>query len=261
MADYLSEVPVRQVAAWYRRVADRAATRLVNGETPYASILLRHWLDNRNPKSTFTIRPRSYLWSSPHVLSVLRYHRAVFLTQQEARIGPGGMFGSATKRAGIIPRITGEPGFTKWMLPGQTHLEYQSLVEVGGGPLDILRIQESGTPQERDLFYGLRGFQLRSSVNVEGAQNGSSASIRFILWKCHILDRYDWNYNERLTMPNPDFGQTGQHAIRPTDRFLTVYHRNAKRLEDARLAAPYDIRSSPWDMLNREIKAPARLEL
>lgn len=261
MTDHLRALPVQQVAAWYRRLADLVARQSVGGETPYAAILLRHWLDNRDPRSTFTIRPRGYLWSSPHVLAVLRYHRAVFLTQQEARVGRGGVFGAATRRAGVVPRILGEPGFTRWVLPGRVQLEYQSLVEIGGGPLDILRIQQSGSAGERDLFTALRGFQLRSSALVQGLRVGNQVSIGFILWKCDILDRYDWNYDEYLTMPNPDFGRRGADSVRPGDQSLTVYHSNAKRLEDARLAAPYDGRSVPWDVLNREITAPARLTL
>ncbi len=261
MTDHLRALPVQQVAAWYRRLADLVAAKTVGGETPYAAILLRHWLDNRNPRGTFMIRPRPYLWSSPHVLAVLRYHRAVFLTQQDARVGRGGAFGAATRRAGVVPRIAAEPGFTRWVLPGRLQLEYQSLVEIGGGPLDILRIQQNGSAGERDLFTALRGFQLRSSVLVQGARAADRASIRFVLWKCDILDRYDWNYSEYLTMPNPDFGRAAADSVRPGDRSLTVYHRNAKRLEDARLAAPYDVRSVPWDVLNREITAPATVTL
>lgn len=144
--DYLAHLPVATVAAWYRRLADLFANRKVNGEVPYASILLRHWLDNRDPKSVLLIEPRPYLRTSPHVMDVLRYHRAVFLTQKEARFGKPGVFGTPTRRTGVVPRIKGESGFALWKLPGDIDLEYQSLVEVGSGPLDILRIQRHGSP-------------------------------------------------------------------------------------------------------------------
>lgn len=136
-------------------------------------------------------------------------------------------------------------------------LEYQSLVEVGNGPADIWRIQHYGTNEEKDLFGSLRRFQLRSSVIVEGARRGIQVDIRFALWKCDILDRYDWKYDEYLTVFNPDFGSRSRDAVRPMDDRLTVYHSNAKRLEDAHLAAPYDVRSIPWDVHMPEIVKPA----
>lgn len=60
-------------------------------------------------------------------------------------------------------------------------------------------------------------------------------------------------------MPNPDFGRRESDSVRQSDQYLTVYHRNAKRLEDAGLAAPFNVRSSPWDVLNRQITASALL--
>lgn len=87
MDDYLARLPVDKVAAWYRRLADKAATIKIGGGTPYASIVMRHYLDNRDPRNVFTLRPRPYLWSSSYVRDVLRYHRDVFLTNKEARVG------------------------------------------------------------------------------------------------------------------------------------------------------------------------------
>jgi hypothetical protein len=47
--DYLAALPVQQVAAWYRRLADHVGKERIDGQEPLASRFLRHWLDNRNP--------------------------------------------------------------------------------------------------------------------------------------------------------------------------------------------------------------------
>ncbi len=138
-------------------------------------------------------------------------------------------------------------------------LEYQSLVEIGSSPWDILRIQQRGSDEERDLFTSLRGFQLKSEVTITGARaaNPRQMNITFQSWTCRVYDRYDWNYNEYLTVPNPDYGRRGADAVRPQDRELTVYHRNAERLERAGLAAPYNIESRPWRVTAPSVTRPA----
>jgi hypothetical protein len=257
MADYLASLPVDRVAAWYRRLANATGQRRVEGQEPYSAMLLRHWLDNRDPKSTFRLPARRYLQTNDKVREALRYHRAVFLTEQEARVGKGSLFGSNTRRGGVVPRIQGAPGFQRWDLTGKLQLDYQSLVEIGSGPLDILRIQSRGSQEEQDLFTSLRGFQLHSRALVSGQRQGSQVAIRFESWLCEAKDRYDWNYSEYLTVPNPDYGSKAQDAVRPTDMKLTVYHSNAKRLEDAKLAAPYDIRTQAWRVSDPTIVGPA----
>lgn len=255
MADHLASLPVGRVAAWYRRLADATGQRRVEGQEPYSAMLLRHWLDNRDPRSTFRLPARRYLQTSDRVQAALRYHRAVFLTEQEARVGKG------TRRGGVVPRIQGAPGFQRWDLTGALQLDYESLVEIGSGPFDILRIQNRGSAEEQDLFTSLRGFQLHSRALVSGRRHGGEVSIRFDTWLCEAKDRYDWNYSEYLTVPNPDYGSREPDAVRPGDMKLTVYHSNAKRLEDAKLAAPYDIRSQAWRVSDPAIVGPATVRV
>ncbi|MCU0229371.1 MAG: hypothetical protein MUF01_17220, partial [Bryobacterales bacterium] len=180
--------------------------------------------------------------------AVQDYHRAVFLTQQQARIS------GRSRWAGVLPRIRGDAGFTRWDLSGPLEMTYESLVEVGSGLVEIARIQRSGTPAERDLLTSLRGFQLRSRVLVEGSRQGDgSVRIRFQMWMCKVLDRYDWDYNEYFTVPNPDYGSRAADAVRPQDQTLRVYHRNAQRLELAGLAAPFDVESNEWRVTQRRL--------
>jgi len=163
MSDYLAPLAEPQVAAWYRRLADRIGREKIDGQEPMASIFLRHWLDNRDPASTFRFQAPGYLRQRSYVATAAAYHRGVFLTEERARFT-----GRPPSWAGILPRLQGRPGFTRWDPTQSLEMQYQSLVEVGTGVLDILRIQRSGTPAERDLLTALRGFQLRSRVTVRG---------------------------------------------------------------------------------------------
>lgn len=250
MSDYLAPLPVDQVAAWYRRLAATIGSRTVadtgaGGQTvqrePLAAIFLRHYLDNRQPGSTFTFTAPNYLRQASQVRLVLAYHRAVFLTEQQARIG------QSLRWVGVLLRIRGSGGHPVWSLTTPLQMEYESLVEIGSGLMDIARIQTSGTDQERDLFTALRGFQLHSRVRVVGQRlRNGHVSIRFQSWQSSVHDTYDFDFSEHLTVPNPDYGSTDRGAVRPQDQTLTVYHRNAQRLEQAHLAAPYVIRSDEW---------------
>jgi hypothetical protein len=241
VADYLASLPEARVAAWYRRLADRIGQEPVGGQEPLAAVFLRHWLDNRNSASTFQFSPPRYLQASSYVVAVLQYHRAVFLTEKQARVG------GQLRWAGVLPRIQGLSGVTRWDLSQPLEMQYQSLVEVGAGFIDLVRIQRSGTREERDLLTSLRGFQLQSRVTVTGKRAASGrVVIELSSWRAQASDRYDWDYSEHFTVPNPDYRSKRPDAVRPDDQMLTVYHRNAERLERASLAAPYNVVSQEW---------------
>jgi len=258
MTDYLAGLPEPRVAAWYRRLAEKIAQTRIAGQEPLAALFLRHYLDNRDPASTFRFQAPAYLCQSSFVTSVLPYHRAVFLTEQRARM-PGGR----EAWAGVLPRIQGLTGFSRWDLAASLEIHYESLVEVGSGLLEIGRIQRSGTAEERDLLTSLRGFQLRSRVMVSGSRlpNGR-VRITFVSWQCRISDRYDFDYNEHFTVPNPDFRSSlpDAEAVRKQDEYLTVYHTNARRLERAGLAAPYDVLSEEWRVQDVGVAGPGEVD-
>jgi hypothetical protein len=120
-----------------------------------------------------------------------------------------------------------------------------------------MRIQQFGSAEERDLLTSLRGFQLKSKVMVTGRpQQGGMIQISFLSWTAQAKDRYDWNYNEYFTVPNPDYRSSQPDAVRPTDQSMRVYHRNAQRLERAGLAAPYDLLSNEWPVTDQAIVRP-----
>lgn len=251
MADYLQPLPPPQVAAWYRRLADAIGRRQIYGTEPLASQMLRLWLDNRDATSTRTLAAPRHLKESQYVRDVQCYHRRVFLTEERARFTAG-----SARWAGVLPRLQGLPGFDRWNPTQPLSLHYQSLVEIS------LFEQVRGTDESRDLLTSLRGFQLTSRVVVTGAPVSGSFNVRitFNQWICTVQDRYDWDYSEHFTVPNPDFQSTAPSAVRPGDQRLTVYHSNARRVEQAGLAAPYNVEIGPWPVSDAAIIGQATVD-
>src|SRR3989442_3457398 len=97
--DSLAPLPEARVAAWYRRLAQLIGQERIAGEAPLSAFFLNHYLDNRDPDSVFTYDAPQYLRGSSYVSSVMQYHRAVFLTEQRAR-----MAGGSQGWAGVLPR-------------------------------------------------------------------------------------------------------------------------------------------------------------
>lgn len=250
MTDILANYNVTEVAAWYRRLAAEAGKRKLNGNATLSSQFLHAYLNNRNPKALLQFTAPIYLINHTKVKAAQVYHRRVFLTEEKARIC------KSNKWAGTIPRL--QDG--RWKGTGKLAMTYQSLVEIGGTITEIAQIQLRGSEQERDLFTSLRGFQLHSSVMVTGTRQGDIVDVNFALWQCKALDRYDWNYNEHLTLPNPDFNSTAKNAIRPDLRKIRVYHKNAKRMEDANFAAPYNLEVGLWNVHDTSVTGPATVD-
>lgn len=255
MTDHLAALPIAQVAGWYRRLAERIAGERVGGQQPMAATFLFHYLENRDSGSLWQFAAPTYLQQSSFVLAVLRYHRSVLLTQERARIGGRQVW------AGVIPRIQGLAGFTRWDLQRPLDMTYESLVEVGSSALEIGRIQLSGTPEERDILTSLRGFQLRSRVTIRASRlPNDRVTVSFATWMARVSDRYDFDYSEHFMVPNPDFGSTATDAVRPQDENLTVYHSNARRLEHAGRAAPYNLQSHEWRVADARLAGPAEID-
>jgi hypothetical protein len=176
----------------------------------------------------------------------------VFLTEKKARVG------SREVWAGVIPRIQGKAPHAKWDLKRSMPMEYESLTEFP------LRYQLTGNDADRDLLYSLHGFQLHSNVLVTGLTPAPGAPtkvrITFQSFKTYAWDTYDWNYAEHLTVPNPDYGKTTKGAVQPKEQTVVVYHRHAKRIEDAGLAAPYRFKTTPWSVLVAPLVSPADVD-
>jgi hypothetical protein len=229
--DILAGLNTSDLQAWYSRLAQAIGGRPVNGHPPMSSTFLNRYIAPRNPNATLSFTPPPHLKSQSIVRNALAYHRQVYLTRKKARIGQG------TPWAGILPPID---------------IYYESLVEVP------LRWQMTGGDVERDILYGLgMGFQLRTDVTLTVTPSGSDLTVEFQSFTARIKDRYDFNPSEHITVPNPDLGSTAAHAVCPQRDRITVYHKNAIRLEKAKLAQPYDIESSAWTITDRSLTGPA----
>ncbi|WMS41478.1 hypothetical protein RDV64_15495 [Acuticoccus sp. MNP-M23] len=248
--DVLANYDVKKVHAWYLRLAAAVAKKTVKGKTPLSAQLLKTYLTNKIKGATVTFTAPNYLQDYFKVTATLQYHRDVFLSEKKARIG------KATKWAGLVPRLDDK----RWDGISKIAMSYESLCEIGSG-VEIVRIQMSGTDEERDLFTSLRGFQLHSDVEMKGRKIGFGTIAEFVSWNAVALDVYDFDYGEHLTMPNPDYGSKSADAIAPGQRMIRVYHKNAQRIEKAGLAAPYKVKVGPWKVTDTKLLASHRLNV
>lgn len=92
MTDYLAELNVQEVAAWYNRLAASVSKEKINGQEPLSSLFLKTWLKNRSRKYTLMFRSPMYLKNSKYVKDTLADIRI-----QDARaldlMLPGGVTG------------------------------------------------------------------------------------------------------------------------------------------------------------------------
>jgi hypothetical protein len=248
--DVLAKISPPEVAAFYRRLAEGVDARKGALKVSLAAALMRKWLDNRDRSAKLVIDAPEHLRNHEKTRATLAYHRQVFLTEKKARRSAGETW------AGVLPRLKGMAPHAKWDPRQSLRIEYESLLEFP------LRYQLTGNDADRDLLYSVHGCQLHSTVTLfgqPGSKNGR-LKISFQAFETYVLDRYDWDYSEHLTVPNPDFGSTAKGAVAPRLETVVVYHKNAKRLEDAGLAAPYSFKTTPWSVTDAALNAPAEVD-
>ena len=168
------------------------------------------------------------------------------------------MPGGVTRWAGVLPRLQGKAPYNKWDGSAPLVLDYQSLVEMP------LRYQLTGNDADRDLLYGLHGFQIKSRVTIvfdkTALQPTGNLHLRFDQFTAQAIDRYDWDYSEHLKVPNFDYGSKAPGALRPDSKYIEVHHSNARRLEEAGLAAPYNLQTNPWTVVDPAMAGPASVD-
>ncbi len=251
--DILKSYPVEQVHRWYNRLADAALAKRIKGQLPLSGQFLKAYVNPRRGPTPYRFTAPGYLQTHAKVIEGLLFHRRVFLTEEKARLGKGG---KTRKWAGLVPRIQDK----RWDGVKRISLYYQSLVDVAPSYTAIVHIQLSGTEEERDLFTSLRGFHLRSDIEVTGLKKGKLISVQFKKWEAKAIDRYNFQYDEHLTLPNPDHQSKDKDAIRPDMKSFRVYHINAKRMVDKGLAAPYDLEVGPWKVAHSRITASGDID-
>ncbi len=153
--DVLADCPSPALALWYRRLA--AFSEAHGGVL--APLLLRLWLDNRDPRAKKVIAAHSNLTGSAVVRDAIAYHRSVYLTEKKVHLG-----GGVEKWAGVIPRLQGV-GYPKWDGSGELAMSYQSLaaysdLETASFAFNSMSLAEA------DVFTSLHNFQLRTDVII-----------------------------------------------------------------------------------------------
>jgi hypothetical protein len=228
--------------------------KTVNGYPPLASVFLAHYIKMGNAAKSF--QDRELVFDAPphlkedsRVAKTLKYHRRVYLTEEKARLGGG------QKWAGALLRWK-NPKAHNWDRKSPLETTYHCLVEMP------IWLQLKGSEAEKDLLYALRGFQLQSRVTVRMQPKSSSdmVEVAFSSFEAWVFDTYDFDFGEYITVPNPDYRSNRPDAVAPDASKVRVYHKNAKRMETAGLAAPYPLKSKPWRVTDPSIVAPGVID-
>ncbi|SRR6266849_4544017 len=248
MNDDLANLKPEELAAWYGRLADSVEKQNSEVKGALSPLFLRHWLTGHGKKLVFP--PPEHLRHSGYVIDGLKYHRAVYLTEKKTKVGGN------DKWAGIIPRLQGK-GFPKWDAKGVLTMHLESLVEI---PVLKEWFLSKG---DLDLLMAMHGFQLITDVGVTASPGQRSVlRVTFATFAAKVSDSYHWNPDKHLTMPNPDYGNPSKvpNPVAPKSQSITVYHKNAIRLEKAGLAWAYDLESEPWQVTDVSVMGPADID-
>lgn len=248
MSDELANLQPVELAGWYERLANLIEKLNTEVKDALSPRFLKYWLTGQGKKLNFS--PPKHLCNSGYVTDVLKYHRAVYLTEKKAKVG------GSEKWSGIIARLQGK-GYPKWAGTGLMTMHYESLVDI---PVLMESFLSKG---DLDLLMAMHGFQLVTDVAVTVTGGAASKlNVVFTSFNAKVTDSYHWNPDKHLSMPNPDYGNPNkvQNPVAPKSQTITVYHSNAIRLEKAGRAWAYDNESDPWQVSDIGISGPATID-
>ena len=248
MSDELANLKPAELAGWYGRLADYATKQNTDVKGALSPIFLKYWLTGHGKKLVFS--PPEHLRNSAYVIDELKYHRAVYLTEEKAKMG------TEEKWAGIIPRLQGK-SYSKWDGKGYLTMHLESLVDI---PVYKEWLLSKG---DLDLLMAMHGFQLRTDVTVTASPSKASMRrVMFTSFAAKVTDSYHWNPEKHLDMPNPDYGNPSKvlNPVAQKAKQINVYHKNAIRLEKAGLAWAYELESEPWKVTDLSIMGSADID-
>jgi hypothetical protein len=249
--DYLKNRNPPEVAAFFRRLA--LVVQKAAGERSLAAEMLLHWLDGKARKKIFS---SDYLKDVPAVdRYLLKEVRPVFLTEKKAVLIGHRIWGGIVARLmGIIPTdAMPQRGDGSWPISYEG-----SSLKIPKTSFAKLRFGIKSDERKQDLFYALHDFGLATDVTMTVISIGSQKyEARFTSWRTKAIDRYHWDPNKSIVVPNPDFRSTARNAVAPKKPSIVIYYRHAVRVEQAGLAHSFDSESTEWTPNDSRITAPA----
>jgi hypothetical protein len=248
MTDLLARLNERDVAAFYRRLAQ--SIQLAFGTDSLAAALLLHWLDGGGqPKAILAQDLRNL----PEIRTYLRSTaRAILLSLKPL---PGGALD------GIVPRLRGTiksnpPGGPFAMRMDATVDTALSTRVKAGKSITV-------TAAELGALYALDGWTVTSDVVMSATPTATPQQfdVKFERWTCKVSAGYVWAGDADMTVPNPDHGLGGKNAVSPGDSEITIYNKNAIRVENAGMANPFVYETDAWDETDVAVIGPAQVRI
>jgi hypothetical protein len=261
--DVLAAYPPDVVAGWYKRLALATqgwfAKSRPGGGQSLSSAFLLYWQDSSRASQQGGV----VVWdrTTPKVFDVsavdhnetlrerlVKEVRPVLLTERQLGHDANKGYGGAVRKLqqgwdGTALELKYKAG----SIEGATNADKAKFVwgmerEVAPETLDW---------GSMDVYASLHTFAIESTVVIRATPvpgDEKRFTIRFDSWTWKAVDYYDWddpNPNKWNDMPNPDFEKVpGPSVVAPDEKYFTVWHRNARRVEAAGLAAPFPVEST-----------------
>lgn len=248
MTDPLARLNERDVAAFYRRFAQ--SIQLSFGNDSLAAELMLHWLDGGGrPKPV----PTQELRNLPEIRSYLRgTARAVLLSVKPL---PNGAVD------GIVPRLRGtikaNPPGGPFQIRIEGNVDTALSTRAKAGKSMTVDAAELGA------LYALDGWTVTCDVVMAATPTASSQEydVKFERFTCRVGAGYVWAADKDMTVPNPDHGLSGKNAVAPGDKEITIYNKNAVRVENAGMANPFVYETDAWDETDVAVMGPAQVRI
>jgi hypothetical protein len=248
MTDLLARLNERDVAAFYRRFAQSIEQAF--GTDSLAAALLLHWLDGGGRRKPI---PAQELRNLPEIRGYLKgTARAVLLSVKPL---PSGAVD------GIVPRLRGtikaQPPGGPYPIRIEANVDTPLSSRAKAGKSMAVAAAELGA------LYALDGWTVTSDVVMSATPTASPQEyeVKFERWSCKVSAGYVWAADKDMTVPNPDHGLSGKNALAPGDTEITLYNKNAIRVENAGMANPFVYETDAWDETDVAVIGPAQVRI